>query len=107
MFTRVVEITSKSGKAKDLSKMIDEKILPILKKQTGFVDETVLVSDTESTRVLGLSFWNSKADAERYHREQYPKIKEMLQPLLESEPQVRTFEVHSSTTHRIVAGKAA
>ena len=107
MFTRVVELTSKSGKAKDLSKMIDEKILPILEKQTGFVDETVLVSDTESTRVLGLSFWNSREDAERYHREQFPKIQEMLKPLLETEPLVRTFEVHSSTTHRIVAGKAA
>lgn len=87
--------------------MIDEKILPILEKQTGFVDETVLVSDTESTRVLGLSFWNSREDAERYHREQFPKIQEMLKPLLETEPLVRTFEVHSSTTHRIVAGKAA
>ena len=107
MFTRVVELTSKSGKAKELSKTIDEKVLPILEKQTGFVDETVLVSDTESTRVLGLSFWNSREDAERYNREQFPKIQEMLKPLLETEPNVRTFEVHSSTTHRIVAGKAA
>jgi len=32
MFTRVVELTSKSGKAKELSKTIDEKALPILKK---------------------------------------------------------------------------
>ena len=107
MFTRVVELTSKSGKAKELSNIINEKVLPILKKQTGFVDETVLVSDTESTRVLGLSFWNSKEDAERYHREQFPKIHEMLKHLPETEPNIRTFDVHTSTTHRIVAGKAA
>ena len=68
MFTRVVELSSKSGKAKELSNTINEKVLPILKKQTGFVDEAVLVSDTESTRILGLSFWNSKEAAERYHR---------------------------------------
>ena len=37
-------------------------------------------SDTESNRVLALSFWNAKEDAERYHREQYPKINEMLAP---------------------------
>ena len=60
MYTRIVEITSKSGKARELCNMIEEKVVPILKKQTGFVDETVLVSDTESNRVLGLSFWNSK-----------------------------------------------
>src|SRR5438552_12890086 len=73
MFTRVVELTSKSGKTKELANTINEKVVPILKKQRGFVDETVLVSDTEPTRVLGLSFWNSKEDAERYHQEQYPE----------------------------------
>ncbi len=107
MFTRVVEFTSKSGKAKELSDTINEKAVPILKKQRGFVDETVLVSDTESSRVLGISFWNSKEDAERYHQEQYPKIHDMLKHLLETEPMIRTFDVHTSTTHRIAAGKAA
>ncbi len=107
MFTRVVEFTSKPGKSKELSDTINEKAVPILKKQRGFVDETVLVSDTESSRVLGISFWNSKEDAERYRQEQYPKIHEMLKHLLEAEPVIRTFEVHTSTTHRIAAGKAA
>jgi heme-degrading monooxygenase HmoA len=60
MFTRVVELTTKPGKARELSEIINEKVLPILKKQAGFVDETVLVSDTDSTRVLGLSFWNKQ-----------------------------------------------
>ena len=107
MYTRVVELTTKPGKARELSETINDKVLPILKKQAGFVDEAVLVSDTESTRVLGLSFWNKREDAERYHREQYPKINEILRPLLEAEPVIRTFDVHTSTTHRITAGKAA
>jgi heme-degrading monooxygenase HmoA len=107
MFTRVVEFTSKSGKSKELSNTINEKAVPILKKQSGFVDEIVLVSDAEQDRVLGLSFWNARDDAERYHREQYPKIHEMLKHLLEAEPVIRTFDVHTSTTHRIAAGKAA
>src|SRR5499433_4613667 len=107
MYTRVVEITTKSGKSKELSDTLNEKVVPILKKQRGFVDEIVLVSDTDPTRILGLSFWNKKEDATRYHQEQYPKIHEMLKQLLETEPTIRTFDVHSSTTHRIVAGKAA
>ena len=107
MYTRVVEITSKSGKAREVCNTIEDKVVPILRKQTGFVDETVLVSDAEPNRVLGLSFWNSKEDAERYHREQYPQIHEMLKLLLETEPQIRTFDVQSSTTHRITARKAA
>ncbi len=91
MFTRVVELISESGKAKELANTINEKVVPILKKQRGFVDETVLISE----------------DAERYHQEQYPKIHEMMKHLLETEPNIRTFDVHTSTTHRIVAGKAA
>ncbi len=107
MFTRVVELTSKSGKSKDLANAIDEKALPILKKQRGFVDEMVIISDAEPNHVLGISFWNSKADAEQYHREQFPKIHDSVRHLLETEPVVRTFDVHTSTTHRIEAGKAA
>ncbi len=107
MFTRTVEITTKSGKARELATIINDKVLPILKKQAGFVDETVLASDTDANRVLALSFWNSKEDADRYNREQYPAIHEMIRHLLEADPVVRTFNVDSSTTHRIAAGKAA
>jgi len=100
MYTRVVELTSKSGKARELCDTIDEKVVPILKKQTGFVDETVLASDAEPNRVLGLSFWNSKEDAERYHREQYPQIHETMKHLFETDPVIRTFDVQSPSDHR-------
>jgi len=107
MFTRIVEITTKPGKNRELSETITDKVLPILKKQKGFVDETVLISDKDDNRVLGLSFWNTKEDAEQYHRTEYPKVRETLQHLLDAEPMIRTFEVHTSTTHRIAASKAA
>jgi heme-degrading monooxygenase HmoA len=107
MFTRVVELTSKSGKSKQLCDTIDEKVLPILRKQRGFVDEMVLVSADEPDQVLGISIWNSRADAEKYHRDEYPKVHETVRHLLEGEPGIRTFDVHTSTGHRIAAGKAA
>ncbi len=107
MYTRVVELTSKSGKARELCDTIDEKVVPILKKQTGFGDETVFPSTAETNRVLGLSFLNTKKDAERYHREQYPQIHETMKHLLETDPVIRTFDVQSSTPHRITARKAA
>ena len=74
MFTRIVELTAKPGKNKQLADTIDEKGLPILKKQKGFVDETVFVSDKEDNRVLALGFWNTKEDAEQYHRAEYQKV---------------------------------
>jgi heme-degrading monooxygenase HmoA len=107
MFTRTVELTTKPGKAQELSHTINNKVLPILKKQTGFVDETVLASDTDPDRVLAISFWNKKEDADRYQEEQYAAIHDMIRHLLEAEPVVRTFNVDSSTTHKITASKAA
>jgi quinol monooxygenase YgiN len=107
MFTRVVEIKAKSGKARELGQAINDKALPILKKQDGFVDEIVLVSDTEPDRFLALSFWKRQQDAERYNKEQYPKVNELISHLLGGAPTVKTFNVDTSTTNRIAAGKAA
>ena len=107
MFTRIVELSSKPGKSHQLAETINEKILPILKKQKGFVDETVFVSDEENNRVVALGFWNTKEDAEQYHRLEYQNVQEKIRHLLESEPVIRTFNVHSSTSPRVAAGKAA
>jgi hypothetical protein len=42
-----------------------------------------------------------------YQREQYQKIHDTVRHLLETEPEIRTFDVHTSTTHKIAASKAA
>ena len=73
MYMRVVELASKSGKARELCNTIDDKVLPLLKRQAGFVDETVIVSDTEPNLVLALSFWNTREDVQRYEREQFER----------------------------------
>lgn len=106
MFTRVVETTSKQGKARELCHTIDDKVLPILRKQNGFVDELVLVSDTEPNRIMSISFWKTKEDAQRYDREQFDNVKKTIQTTLDGVPEVRTFDVHTSTAHRVIAEKA-
>jgi quinol monooxygenase YgiN len=107
MFTRIVELTAKTGKQRELTRVVDDKVVPILKKQTGFVDEIVLVSDTEPDHVVSVSFWKRREDAEQYHQKEYAAIREMVRPLLETDPVIGTFNVNSSTTHKIAAGKAA
>jgi heme-degrading monooxygenase HmoA len=104
MFTRLVEVSSKS---REVANTINEKVLPILRQQAGFLDVTILTSEMEPNRVLALSFWKTKEDAERYQREHYEKTTAILSSLIESPPAVRTFNVHTSTLHKIAAGKAA
>lgn len=107
MFTRVVEIQCKPGKTKELSSLVQEKVIPILRRQTGFVDLVTLSSEHEPNRVIALSFWNSREDADRYQRMEYQKITESMQHLLQQQPTVKTYNVESSTTHKLAAGKAA
>jgi|SRR5579863_5197474 len=106
MFTRVVECTIK-GKSHDFIQKLQNEVLPILHEQNGFVDETVLVSTTNPQDVLALSFWETKEDADQYHREHFDNISEIIRPLLANDPQVRTFNVEHSTSHKIGAAKAA
>ena len=107
MFGRVVAVNTKEGKARQLTRTIQEQILPILQSQPGFVDEIVLISDTDPDQVLALSFWESQKDAERYTHEQYPRINELISHLLSCAPVSRTFNVDAFSSHNIRAGKAA
>ena len=107
MFSRVVAVRTKDGKARQLARTIQEKILPILESQTGFVDEVILISATEPDQILALSFWKNEKDAERYTHEQFPRVNELISHLVESAPVSRTFNVDAFSSHKISAGKSA
>jgi heme-degrading monooxygenase HmoA len=107
MYTRAVEIRIKPAKTNEHMRAFTEQVLPILKAQTGFVDVVVLRSDTAPNRVVGLSFWQTKEDAERFHREQNNRIREIVHDLIETEPVFQTFDVEFSTIYQIATEKAA
>ena len=84
MFTRVVAVRTRSGKAREFAKTIHDRIVPMLEDQQGFVDEILLVSDTTPDQILALSFWESQEDAQRYTHEQCPRIDDLISHLVES-----------------------
>ena len=107
MFTRIVDCTVKPEKREEFKHRLTNEVVPILQKQPGFVDEITLFSDTEPERCVALSFWKTKNDAERYSREHYSRILDIISPTLQVEPRVHTYNLEHSTTHKIAAGKAA
>ena len=107
MFTRIVECTVKPEKRDEMTQRVRNEVLPLLQKQPGFVDELSLSSEHDPERMVAISFWKTREDAERYNRENFSRVQEIVKPYLKGSLRVETYNVEDSTIHRIAAGKAA
>jgi hypothetical protein len=106
MYMLRIDGTLKAGKKDEFLKAWSSQVLPILKKQSGFVDEILLFENGTNTGT-GLSFWRSQKEAERYHREVFNQTSSPIKHFLEGPPTVRSFDVASSETFHINVQKAA
>jgi quinol monooxygenase YgiN len=43
--------------------------------------------------VVAISVWNDKASAEKYTQNTYPRVLEKLNPVLQSQPVLETFDL--------------
>jgi len=102
MYSRHVNCNLKPIKRDELTQMFDREILPLLQKQNGFTDEIVF-ADQDGRRVLAISLWENKENADAYSREVYPQVLKTLGRVIEGTPQVREYEVAFSTLHRTPA----
>jgi quinol monooxygenase YgiN len=107
MFTRIVECYVKNDKTPDFNETLQNHVLPILRSQPGFVDLMALSSDDEPNRTVSISIWKSRADAERYQRDHFQEVADLIRPLLRDEPSIELYNVETSTAHRVTMGKAA
>ena len=107
MFARVVECHSKVGRNEQVGNKLENDVLPILQKQPGFVDFLTLSDRINPERLMCISFWTLREDAEEYHRQHYYLITDMLKPVLDCPPTLEIFAVNASTAHRIAVGRAA
>ena len=107
MFARVVDCQSKVGRSEQVGSKLENDLLQILQKLPGFVDFLTLSDKTNPERLVCISFWTSREDADEYHRQHYDTITDMLMPILESPPTLEILAVNASTVHRIAVGRAA
>jgi hypothetical protein len=102
MFSHIIELTAKPGQAKEVVRIIRDKAIPdIIRGAEGFVDEIVLLSETELDHVTAISFWRSKADAEWFNRNGFSKVSILLQSVLAAKPERHDFGVGASTNQTI------
>ena len=106
MFARHVVVRLKAKAAPEFTRLMEKEVIPMLRKQKGFLDEIVFISP-DLTEAVGNSFWETQADAEAYSRKGYPEVIKSLGTVVAGMPTVGTANVSNSTFHKIAAGNAA
>ena len=97
MFARILQFEMKLEKKVEFTKVFKNEILPILKKQAGFLEVLPLFPEMlDDRKMVNISFWTTKLDAERYEREWYPKIYDLLKPYLTSPVTVKYYTVDTT-----------
>jgi hypothetical protein len=76
--------------------VIENEILPLLRRQKGFLEEIILTAPNK-TELVAISLWENKEFAENYNREFYPEVVKIVNKYVDGLPIVKTFEVEYAT----------
>ena len=102
MFARMVKGQFKPEKFQYVTTTLENEVIPLLRKQHGFRDELSFFEKGKN-EAYAISFWDNKADLEKYEREVYPQVHEKMAGAFVSTPTAHDFEVSNSTWYKIHA----
>ena len=95
MVARILEIVPKPDKKEELINALNQQVVPILKQQSGFVETLAFVPESKTDRIMSITFWTEKRFAEKYAKEAYPKVEQIMKPFLAVPITVKTYTVES------------
>jgi hypothetical protein len=96
MFSRQITMQINKNWTPEFPNVIEKEVLPLLRRQKGFLDELILLAPNK-TEVVAISLWENKEFAEIYNREFYPEVVKIINKYVEGLPVVKTFEVEYAT----------
>ena len=96
MFARIVELTPKPEMKEEIVNVIGKEVLPVLKKQQGFMEFLPFVPETKTKKWIAVSLWAEKRDAERWEREGFPHVEGILKLYLASPGICNYYNVETS-----------
>lgn len=96
MFARIAEVVPKLEKKEEFIRVIKNEVLPILKKQQGFLDILPLFPENKNEKMITISLWAEKKDAERYEREWFPRVEEIVRPYLTTPVNFKPYTVETT-----------
>ena len=102
MYARNVTLHLKANKGPEFTRTLENDVLPMLRKQTGFKDEITFLAP-EGNEAVAISLWDKKESAEAYSRDTYPAVLRTLEPVVQGTPEIDSYEVSNSTFHKIAS----
>ncbi len=102
MFAHKLSMYLKNDGALAFKNRIEGDIIPLLRKQKGFLQEITFLY-LNGREVHAFSLWESAEHAEVYNRKAYPEVVRMLASVIDGAPLVQTYEVLNSTIPRSIA----
>jgi hypothetical protein len=106
MFARKVSMHLKLNGAAEFKQKIENDVIPLLKKQPGFLDEITFLYPS-GKEVHAFSLWETAEFAEAYNRGAYPQVTKLLSSVIEGPARVQTYEVLNSTMQKTLAAVTA
>jgi quinol monooxygenase YgiN len=99
MFARNVTFQIKPNQGQAFASKYQKDVLPILRQAPGFRDELTLLRNSNET--VGITLWDNRAQLDAYTNNVDAQVIKLLEPMTSGTPDVRTYEVSSSTAHKI------
>jgi steroid delta-isomerase-like uncharacterized protein len=99
MFARNVSIRLKPGKLNEFTRIFNQEVLSILRRQAGFREEITFAPPGEA-ELIAISLWDSQEHADAYNASDYPKVLQAVSATLDGTPKVQNLNVVSSTLQR-------
>jgi len=96
MFARRLSVQLKPNKLSEFTNILENEVLPLLRKQDGFSDEITLAKPN-STDIHAISLWDTQKNAEAYDGSAYKDVLKLLENVIAGVPKVVTTEVVHST----------
>ncbi len=102
MFARVLEVPIYAEKKNELIKTVRREIVPILKQQPGFLDVLPLFPEIENEKVLAISLWTDKRYAEKFEKESFAKVEEIVKFFLTGPVTLKVYDVETTLCDHLV-----
>jgi quinol monooxygenase YgiN len=102
MFAHVCELHIKPEKKQEIISVERDVILPMLEQYDGFFDLIPLELDTHPRKFFAISLWRDETDAEKYAKECFPKIYDMLEPFLVAPISVKRGTIDETISKKLL-----